>query len=227
LVQGARRDLDDQLPELGCLPLADRGLNLGKPRKLVLSVLLFSAALTAILLGWVSAPVALMTAAVLMVVTGVLDLRSAYAGIDWPVLVLLACMIPVGQAFETIGGAAWLADQLLGLAAGWPAALTLGVLLIVTMFLSDIINNAAAAVLMAPIGLSLARGLELKPQAFLMAVTIGASCAFLTPIGHQSNTLVFGPGGYRFGDYWRLGLPVQIVIFVVAMPLLLWIWPLR
>jgi di/tricarboxylate transporter len=101
------------------------------------------------------------------------------------------------------------------------------VLLVATMFLSDIINNAAAAVLMAPIGLSLAQGLELKPQAFLMAVAIGASCAFLTPIGHQSNTLVCGPGGYRFGDYWKLGLPVQIVMVAVAIPLLLWFWPLR
>jgi di/tricarboxylate transporter len=149
LLQGGRRDLDEQLPELGCLPLADRGLRLGKPRKLVLSVILLAAAIASILLGWVAAPVALMTAAVLMVVTRVLDLRAAYAGIDWPVLVLLACMIPVGQAFETTGGAAWLANQLLAFGGDWPGVVTLGVLLAVTMFLSDIINNAAAAVLMA------------------------------------------------------------------------------
>ncbi len=226
LVEGAEDTLLEQLPELGCLPLADRDLKLGKPRKLLLSVFLFAGAVAAILSGWLTAPVALVSAAALMILTGVIDLRSAYAGIDWPVLVLLACMIPVGQSLETTGGAAWLADQLLMLGGQWPAAVTLAVLLLLTMFLSDIINNAAAAVLMAPIALSLAVGLDVAPEAFLMAVAVGASCAFLTPIGHQSNTLVLGPGGYRFADYWKLGLPVQTLVFLVALPLLLWVWPL-
>ena len=226
LLEGEEATLLEQLPELGCLPLADRELKLGKPRKLLLSVALFAGAVTAILGGWLTAPVALVTAAALMILSGVIDLRSAYAGIDWPVLVLLACMIPVGQALETTGGAAWLAEQLLVLGGHWPAVATLAVLLLLTMFLSDIINNAAAAVLMAPIALNLAIGLDAAPEAFLMAVAVGASCAFLTPIGHQSNTLVLGPGGYRFSDYWKLGLPVQTLVFIIALPLLLWAWPL-
>ena len=226
LLEGEEATMLEQLPELGCLPLADRELKLGKPRKLLLSVVLFGGAITAILGGWLTAPVALVTAAALMILTAVIDLRSAYAGIDWPVLVLLACMIPVGQALESTGGAAWLAEQLLVVGGHWPAVATLAVLLLLTMFLSDIINNAAAAVLMAPIALSLATGLDAAPEAFLMAVAVGASCAFLTPIGHQSNTLVLGPGGYRFSDYWKLGLPVQILVFLVALPLLLWAWPL-
>jgi di/tricarboxylate transporter len=226
LLQGSTEAMAEQLAALKCLPLADRELRLGKPRKLVLSVLLFCVAVTAILLGWTTAPVALMSAAVAMVLTGVVDLRGAYNGVDWPILVLLAAMIPVGEALEATGGAAAVARNLLIFGDQWPAIVSLAVLLVVTMCLSDIINNAAAAVLMAPIAVNLAEGLGAQPQAFLMAVAIGASCAFLTPIGHQSNTLVLGPGGYRFGDYWRLGLPVQVVIFVVAIPLLVYIWPL-
>ncbi len=225
LMEGEEDNLLEQLPELGCLPLADRDLKLGKPRKLFASVLLFGVAVATILLGWLTAPVALVAAAAMMILTGVIDLRSAYAGIDLPVLVLLGCMIPVGQALETTGGGAWLAGQMLILGAQWPAVTTLAILLIATMFLSDIINNAAAAVLMAPVSVSLARGLEVSPEPFLMAVAIGASCAFLTPVGHQSNTLVLGPGGYRFADYWKLGLPTQIIAFAVAMPLLLLFWP--
>lgn len=227
LLQGPENYLVEQMNELGCLPLADRQLRLGKPRKLVLSAAIFALAIMAISLGWVSAAVGMMSAAVLMIVSGVVSLRRAYEGIDWPVLVLLACMIPVGEAFETTGGAAWLANQLLTLGSDWAPIVTLGALLVATMCLSDVINNAAAAVLMAPIGHNLAQGLEVNSEPFLMAVAIGASCAFLTPIGHQSNTLVFGPGGYRFGDYWKLGLPVQLVMFIVALPLLVWAWPLR
>lgn len=227
LLQGATDSMWEQLAELGCLPLAERGLRLGKPRKLVLSIALFGAAIAAILFGWLTAPVALVGAAVLMVLARVLELRDAYTGIDWSVLILLGAMIPVGQALETTGGAAWLANQLLVVGRDWPPVVSLGVLLVATMCLSDVINNAAAAVLMAPIALSLAHGLEVAPQPFLMAVAIGSSCAFLTPIGHQSNTLVLGPGGYRFGDYWKLGLPLQVVMFFVAVPLLLWAWPLH
>ena len=227
LLQGTDATLSDQLAELGCLPLADRGLRLGKPRKMILSGLLFLGAILCILAGWTTAPVALVAAAVLMVVSGVVDLRSAYKGIDWPVLVLLGCMIPVGEALETTGGAAWLAERLLSIGGSWPPVIALALLLLLAMLLSDIVNNAAAAVLLAPIGLNLAQGLEVSPDAFLMAVAIGASCAFLTPIGHQSNILVLGPGGYRFSDYWKLGLPLQIVLFIIAIPMLIWVWPLK
>ncbi len=227
LLQGPESVLAEQMSEWGCLPLADRELRLGKPRRLVKALLIFAAAIAGISSGWVTAAVGLMAAAVLMVVTGVVSLRRAYEGIDWPVLVLLGAMIPVGKAFETTGGARWLAGQLVALDFAHAPMLGLALLLVLTMCLSDVINNAAAAVLMAPIALSLANGLEVNQSPFLMAVAIGASCAFLTPIGHQSNTLVFGPGGYRFGDYWKLGLPLQIVMLAVALPMLAWAWPLR
>lgn len=226
LLQGAESELSEQMNELGCLPLADRGLRLGKPRKLLLSAAIFITVVVGISLGWTTAAVGMMAGAATMVVSGVVSLRRAYEGVDWPVLVLLACMIPVGKAFETTGGAAWLANQLLVWGSDWTPTVSLAVLLLISMCLSDLINNAAAAVLLAPIAINLADGLDANPQAFLMAVAIGASCAFLTPIGHQSNTLVMGPGGYRFGDYWKLGLPLQIVVAIVAMPLLLWVWPL-
>lgn len=226
LLQGSEADLSEQLAELRCLPLADRNLNLGISKKFYLAGLVFGLSITAIVMGWLSAPVSLMLAAVVMVVINVIDLENAYDSIDLPVVVLLAAMIPVGAALETTGGATMIAEQILDFGKGLSPILSLAVLLVVTMFLSDIINNAAAAVLMAPIGVKLAQGLSVNSEPFLMAVAIGASCAFLTPIGHQSNTLVFGPGGYKFSDYWKLGLPVQIIVFALAIPLLVWFWPL-
>ncbi len=138
---------------------------------------------------------------------------------------LLGALLPVGQALESTGGAEVIAGQLLALGSWMPPPAALVVLFAATMFLSDLINNAAAAVLMAPIPISVAEGLGVSADPLLMSVAIGASCAFLTPIGHQSDTLVLGPGGYRFGDYWRVGLPLEIVILVVAVPLILWFWP--
>jgi len=161
-----------------------------------------------------------------MVLSGVLPVKSVYSSIDWPVIVLLGAMIPVGNALETSGGAGLIAANLLQLADSLPSWAMLAILLLATMFLSDIINNAATVVLMAPIALSVAGGMGVSPDPFLMAVAIGGSCAFLTPIGHQSNTLVMGPGGYRFSDYWRMGLPLEIIILVIAVPAILWIWPL-
>jgi di/tricarboxylate transporter len=160
------------------------------------------------------------------VMLGLLSLRGAYDAVDWPILILLGAMIPVGGALETTGGAALIADVLLGLAQALPAAAILAMVLISTMFLSDLVNNAAAAVLMAPIAIGVAQGLGASADPFLMAVAIGASCAFLTPIGHQSNTLVMGPGGYKFSDYWRMGLPLEVIIVLTAVPLLLFFWPL-
>jgi len=138
----------------------------------------------------------------------------------------LGAMIPVSAALENTGGADLIADSLLAVSAGAPPPITLTILLVGTMFLSDLVNNAAATVLVAPIALGVAAGMGASPDPFLMAVAVGASCAFLTPIGHQSNTLVMGPGGYRFGDYWRMGLPLEVIIVLVAIPALLWIWPL-
>ncbi|MDQ3398720.1 MAG: SLC13 family permease, partial [Deinococcota bacterium] len=214
------------LPVLGCLPLAGRGLRLGQRRRLLLPLGIFAAAIAVNIAGLLPVQIALVTAAMAMVLLGVLSLRETYESIDWSVLVLLGAMIPVAGALETTGGAQLLADGLLSLAGSLPPAATLAILLIGTMCLTDVVNNAAAAVLLAPIAIGLAQGMGVSADPFLMAVAIGASCAFLTPIGHQSNTLVMGPGGYKFGDYWRMGLPLEILIVVVAVPLILWVWPL-
>lgn len=226
LLQGEENMVAEELPGLGCMPLANRNLKLGKPRRLILSIGLFGAAIVAMLTGWLPAPVALSMAAVLSVMTGVLPLREAYAGIDWPIIVLLAALIPVGQALETSGGAQMVADGLLAVGDAWPPVVALAVLFVITMLLSNVINNAAAALLMAPIAFKLAAGFSSSPDPFLMAVAVSASCAFLTPIGHQSNTLVMGPGGYHFGDYLKSGLPLSLIVLVVSIPLILIVWPL-
>ena len=212
--------------ELGYLPLAERRLRLGEPRRIALSVGLFGAAILSAAFGVIPVQIAFPVAAVAMVLVGLLSLREVYESIEWPIIVLLGAMIPVGHALETTGGAQRIAEWIVTLSDVVPPAAVLAVVLIATMFLSDLVNNAAAAVLMAPIALAVAAGLDASPDPFLMSVAIGASCAFLTPIGHQANALVMGPGGYRFGDYWRLGLPLEIIVVVVAVPLLLWAWPM-
>ncbi|MGM0542945.1 MAG: SLC13 family permease [Pseudomonadota bacterium] len=226
LLQGEENEIAESLPTLGCLPLANRDLNLGQPRKLILSLAIFAAAIVAMLLDILPAAVALSTAALISLLIGVLPLREGYQAIDGPVIVLLGAMIPVGEALETSGGAALIAEALLSWGSDWPVVVTLVGLFILSMLLSNVINNAAAALLMAPIAVSLANGFDVSLDPFLMVVAVSASCAFLTPIGHQSNTLVLGPGGYRFGDYWKLGLPLSIVVLAVSMPMILWVWPL-
>jgi di/tricarboxylate transporter len=149
-----------------------------------------------------------------------------YESIDWPVIVLLAALIPVAGAMESTGTADLIAHALLDGVAQGNAIVALSLVLIVTMFLSDLMNNAATAAVMCPIAIGTAAALGVSADAFLMAVAIGASCAFLTPIGHQNNTLILGPGGFRFGDYWRLGLPLELLVVGVSVPLLLLVWPL-
>lgn len=226
LMQVDEATMSDALSTLGCLPLADRDLKIGKQRRALPALAIFVIALALAAFGVLAVQVAFAGAALAMVASGLVTLRGAYDAIDWSIIVLLGAMIPVGTALETTGAAAMVADGMLALGSTAPPIVILTMLLIATMFLSDVINNAAAAVLMAPIGIGLAAGLEVSADPFLMAVAIGASCAFLTPIGHQSNTLVMGPGGYRFGDYWRLGLPLEIVIVLVAVPAIAWVWPM-
>ncbi|HMP80039.1 MAG TPA: SLC13 family permease, partial [Pirellulaceae bacterium] len=225
LVQGPAKKLMETLANLGCLPLAERALNLGRPQRIPVSLGLFALAITAVTIGWGDAPTAFTIAAVCMVLANILTLRDVYSAIDWPVIVLLGAMIPIGTALETTGGAATIADLIHSVGSNVPPVVILTVFLVGTMCLSDIINNAAAAVLMCPIALNVAASLGCSADPLLIAVALGASCAFLTPIGHQSNTLVMAPGGYRFGDYWRLGLPLQLVILLVAIPLIMWFWP--
>jgi di/tricarboxylate transporter len=185
---------------------------------------IFAGAIATVALGWLAAPVAF--AALLMLAAGVVTVRQAYAAIDWPILILLAAMIPVGLAIESTGLADLISRGTLAAAGIAPPWAILALVLIATMFLSDLVNNAAAAVMMCPVAMGIATGLEAPPDPFLLAVAIGASCAFLTPIGHQSNLLVMGPGGYRFGDYWRLGIVLEALIVLVAVPALLVFWPL-
>jgi di/tricarboxylate transporter len=226
LLQGEEQNVQEALGELGCLPLAERGLSLGRPQRVLLSLAIFGAAIGTTALQVLPPELAFVLAAVVMVATGLLSLDEAYKAIDWPVIVLLAAMLPVGAALETTGGAAVLGSMTLKLGQVLPGEATLFVLMVATMLLSNVINNAAAAVLMAPIALNVADGLKASTAPFLMAVAIGASCAFLTPIGHQSNTLVLGPGGYRFGDYWRVGAPLSALVLGTALLLLLYFWPL-
>ncbi|WP_313281259.1 SLC13 family permease [Stutzerimonas balearica] len=226
LVQARENALQASLSGLGCLPLASRGLSITTPRNVLLASAIFALTLGVIALGLLPAAVALVTGALVMILVGLIPLGRIYESIDMPVIVLVAAMLPVGEALETTGGSQLIADALLDLGQSLPAAATLALLMVAVMLISNVVNNAAAAVLAAPVAISLARGLEASVDPFLMAVAIGASCAFLTPIGHQSNTLVMAPGGYRFGDYWRLGLPLSILVVLCAVPAILWVWPL-
>lgn len=226
LLEGDPERLPSVIGNIGCLPLAERGLQIQRERKGMLAIGIFVGAVAAASIGLVSLPAAFAAAAALMVVINIVPVREIYDSVDWPVIVLLAAMIPVGGALETSGATAMIANGLVDISAGLPAWAILTLVLFVTMTLSDIMNNAATAVVMAPISVSIADRLSVNPDSFLMAVAIGASCAFLTPIGHQNNTLILGPGGYKFGDYWRMGLPLEILVVIVSIPMLLWVWPL-
>lgn len=226
LLQGATKAMSSTLSELGCLPLAERGLRIGKPRKVLIPVGIFAAAMALVALDILPAQISLSCAAIAQIAIGLLSPSEAYKSIDWSIIVLLGAMIPIGNAFSTTGGAALIAQQLHGIAEVASPAAILVILMIGTMLLSNIVNNAAAAILMAPIGVSLAVGIGACTDAFLMCVAVGASCAFLTPIGHQSNAMVMAPGGYKFGDYWRMGLPLSVLITGTAVPLIMWVWPL-
>lgn len=226
LTSGPRDTLQETFQRLGCIPLVRKNTGFGQPRRVVLAGAIFAAGIALAALGVLPIQVALIAAAVAMVFANLIPVRELYDSVDWSVIVLLGAMIPVGRALETSGGAAAVVSALLRFTKDMPPAFSLVVLLIMTMIVSDVINNAATAVLMAPVAITMASSLGVSADPFLMAVAVGASCAFLTPIGHQSNTLVMGPGGYRFGDYWRMGLPLEILIVLTAVPLILRRWPL-
>ncbi len=227
LLRGREEVLFESGPKLGYLPLAARGLQFGHPPRIVFALLLFGLALVFAALGLIPVQIAFSAVALAMILTGFLSAREAYESIEWSIIVLLGAMIPVGAALESTGAAARVAEAIVGLGSANSPVVVLGVVLVATMFLSDLVNNAAAALLMAPIAVRVAQGVDASPDPFLMSVAVGASCAFLTPIGHQSNALVMGPGGYKFSDYWRMGLPLEIIVTVVSIPLIIWWWPLR
>ena len=226
LFQTAEDGMVNAMTRLGLLPLAARGFQMGKRGQAWLAAGILAGAVTLASVGVLSLTIALAAGALLMVVTNIVPLRDIYEAIDWPVIVLVGAMIPVGGALQTTGATDLIASGIMDLSGGYSAAIVLTLLLVVTMTLSDVMNNAATAVVMAPVGLSIADQLGANPDAFLMAVAVGASAAFLTPIGHKNNALIMGPGGYHFGDYWRMGLPLEVLIVAVGVPMILWVWPL-
>ncbi|SDH04608.1 TrkA-C domain-containing protein [Pseudomonas benzenivorans] len=226
LMQGAAADIAEFAADYACVPLADRAISIPNPGQatVTLSVMLLAVLLAAS--GLVSAAVAFAGGVLAFMLLRVLPLRAVYEAIDWPVIVLLGALFPVAGAMSDSGAADLLARLLMEHLAQGNPVLALTLLLVVTMTLSDFMNNAATAAVMCPIALSAASQLGVEADSLLMAVAIGASCSFLTPIGHQNNTLILGPGGFRFGDYWRLGLPLEILVLLVSVPLLLLVWPL-
>jgi di/tricarboxylate transporter len=221
------RDTGHDVTEwLGVLPLADRGLAVTENSKVWLAIGLFTGAVVAASLGLIYLPVALGIVVIAYVLAKIVPLSELYTHIEWPVVVLLGSMIPLGAALQKSGGTELIAGSLINLTEGMPAWAVLTVLMIVTMTLSDVLNNTATTIVAAPVGIQMAQTLEVNPDPFLMAVAIAASSAFLTPIGHKNNTLILGPGGYGFGDYWRMGLPLEIIVVTVSIPAILFFWPL-
>lgn len=211
---------------LGTLPLATRGLAVTADEKVWLAIALFVGAVAAASVGLLYLPVALGLVVVAFVLSKIVPLSELYTHIEWPVIVLLGSMIPLGAALESSGGTELIAGWLVTLTAGMPAWAVLTVLMVVTMSLSDVLNNTATTIVAAPVGIQMAQTLGVSPDPFLMAVAVAASSAFLTPIGHKNNTLILGPGGYRFGDYWRIGLPLEVIVVAVSIPAILVFWPL-
>ena len=226
LMQGNPDSVAGFASHFGCLPLAERDIRVPKKGQALTATIVMALAVIAVIFGIFPAAVSFAAGALAFAILGIVPVRAIYTSIDWPVVVLLAAMLPVANAMSTTGAADLIAHLLLDNVAQSHAIGALVLLLVVTMFLSDLMNNVATAAVMCPIGISTASQLGVSPDAFLMAIAVGASCAFLTPIGHQNNTLIIGPGGFRFGDYWRLGLMLEVIVVVVSVPMLLWVWPL-
>jgi di/tricarboxylate transporter len=226
LLFGPRKQLEEISVWLGTLPLAQRGLELIQRQKAWLAAGIFAAAIILASLEILYLPIALAGVVALYAMFNIVQARQVYESVEWPVIVLLGSLIPIGTALETSGGTALIAGWIADVSSGYSPVVVLTMLMIVTMTLSDVMNNTATAVIAAPIAVDIANRLQVNPDPFLMTVAVAASCAFLTPIGHKNNTLIMGPGGYRFGDYWRMGLPLEILVIMVSIPVILWVWPL-
>ena len=225
LLHGKTPEMDDTIADLNLLPLAERELKVGTFSRIGLSVAIFAGAIGLSMTGF-PMTIAFLGAVLAYILCGILPLRDIYREVEWPIIVLLGAMIPVSQAFQSTDCTGLIAESIKGLTGALPPWSMITLVMIVTMCLSDIINNAATAFIMAPIAVGISGTLGLQPDPFLMAVAVGASCAFLTPIGHQCNAMILGPGGYRFWDYWKVGLPLEIVIVLIGTPLILHFWPL-
>lgn len=227
VLQGNPSAMPEFLRDFGLLPLAERPLLLGSARRGIVPVLILVAAMATTAFGLVPVSVAFFAAATMMVLFKVIPAREIYASIDGPILVMLAALIPVSDSLRRTGATDIIASALADLGATLPGYGALALILVAAMAVTPFLNNAATVLVMAPIAAGFASTLGYRPEAFLMAVAIGAGCDFLTPIGHQCNTLVMGPGGYRFSDYPRLGLPLSLIVIIVAIPVLLAVWPLK
>ena len=226
LLQGAQDNIEEHAASLHLLPLAEREVRVGIFSKITIAVAIFVAAILLSMFKIMPTTLSFLGAILAYVFLGILPLRDLYREIDWPVIVLLGAMIPVSGALQSTGLTGEIATAVNNLTESMPVWSIVALLMVVTMCLSDVINNAATALIMAPIGVGIALQMGVSPDPFLMAVAVGASCAFLTPIGHQCNALILGPGGYRFGDYWRMGLPLEILIVIGSVPLILKFFPL-
>jgi len=226
MMQGPAEVMSEFINETGCVPLGERELRIPDKRMALIAGGIMLVSVLVVTLGLLPAAAAFALGLLATMLARTVPLRQIYTSIDWPVIVLLAALIPVAGAMQTTGAADLLSRFLVETIAQGNAIAALAVVLIVTMMLSDVMNNAATAAVLCPIAVGIAGALGVNPDSFLMAVAIGSSCAFLTPIGHQNNTLILGPGGFRFSDYWRLGLPLELLVVVVSLPLLLWVWPL-
>ncbi len=227
VLQGHRRALPEILRDLGLLPLAERPILLGTVRRGIVPVLILTGAMGSTALGLLPVQIAFFAAAVAMMLFKVIPVREIYSAVDGPILVMLAALIPVSDSLRSTGATDIIAGWLANVGATLPAYGALGLILVVAMAITPFLNNAATVLVMAPIAAGFAASLDFRPEAFLMAVAIGAGCDFLTPIGHQCNTLVMGPGGYKFSDYPRLGLPLSFIVVLVAVPMLMLVWPLN
>lgn len=226
LMQGEPERLASFASQFGCVPLAERTIRVPSRKRAIQASVIMLLAVLGAALGLMPAALSFAGGVVALMFLRLIPLRQLYESIDWSIVVLLAALIPVAGAMSTTGTADWIANAMLQYVAQGHTFVGLGVILILSMTLSDFMNNAATAAVMCPVALSAATQLGVNPDAFLMAVAVGASCAFLTPIGHQNNTLILGPGGFQFGDYWKLGLPLEILVFVIAMFMLPIVWPL-
>ena len=226
LIQSDESNLTNVISTLELLPLATRDITVGSVTKATYASLTFLLAITLSLFNIFPTTISFILAILIYIFLGLLPIRDLYKSIDWPIIVLLGSMIPLSDALQNTGTTMLIADQVVYLTQGFPPWFILALIMIITMCLSDIINNAATALIMGPISVGIALSIGVSIDPFLMSVAIGASCAFLTPIGHQCNALILGPGGYRFGDYWRLGLPLEILIVLIGTPLILYFWPL-
>ncbi|MCQ8239750.1 SLC13 family permease [Rhizosaccharibacter radicis] len=227
VLRGPTSRVPDALGALRVLPLAERRITLGASHRSLLPLLVLVVAMVLAATHVLNPGVAFFVAAAAMILLRFLSMEEAYECIEWHVLVLLGALIPVSHAVQDTGGTKLIAHFLLGALQHVPPSAALAIILVLAMVITPFLHNAPTVLMLGPISGALAQQLHLNPDAFLMAVAIGAGCDFLTPIGHQCNTLVYAPGGYRFGDYWRLGLPLSVLVVVTAVPMIMLVWGLK